>query len=169
MTLRRCLSLLLALLMIVSAVGVAFAAEDDDLSVYVLHHNVPDDGYDGPNLQYFSPYVTDFIFDGEPSYIQSNIFSLYNTVTGEVVPAYCTDIKVGAFPDKRYRRLNLEDSTFAASAAGQLRAIMLEGFYIVPISGESMEDHAQRVEQNLQELGAACGIDVGAAAAAAID
>ena len=158
MTLKRCLSLLLALLMMVSAVGVAFAAEDDDLSVYVLHHNVPDDSYDGPNLQYFSPYVTDFIFDGEPSYIQSNIFSLYNTVTGEVVPAYCTDIKVGAFPDKRYRRLNLEDSTFAASAAGQLRAIMLEGFYIVPISGESMEDHAQRVEQKLQELGAACGV-----------
>lgn len=161
MTLKRCLSLLLALLIALSATGFVFAADtadEDDLSIYVLNHNVPDDGYDGPNLQYFSPYVTNYTYEGQPSYIQNNIFSLYNTVTGEVVPTYCTDIKVGAFADHRYRRLNLEDSTFAASAAGLLRAIMLEGFYLAPISGESMEAHAVRVSQKLQELGAACGV-----------
>lgn len=160
MTLKRCMSLLMVLLVMLTLTGNAAlaATDEDDLSVYVLHHNVPDDGYDGPNLQYFSPYVTDYLFDGEPSYIQSNIFSLYNTITGEVVPAYCTDIKVGAFPDNRYRRLNLEDSTFAANSANQLRAIMRGGFYIVPIAGESEQDHAARVEQKLQELGNACGV-----------
>ena len=157
---RPVLSLLLAILLVVSVSVTAFAAEEDeDLSVYVYHHNVTDDDYDGPNLQYFSPYVTDFTFDDAPSYIQSNIFSLYNTLNGEVVPVYCTDIQVGAFPDHRYRRLNLEDSTFAASAAGHLRAIMLEGFYIVPISGESVDAHAVRVAEKLQELGKACGVE----------
>lgn len=159
--LKCTLSLLFAVLLVMSMTSAAFAAEttdDEDLSTYVLHHNVSDDDYDGPNLQYFSPYVTDYSFDGEPSYIQNNIFSLYNTVNGEVIPTYCTDIKVGALPDHRYRRQNLEDSTYAASAAGLLRAIILEGFYIVPDSNETMDDHAVRVAAKLQELGAAAGV-----------
>ena len=159
-TLKCMLSLLLAVLLVMSMTSAAFAEEaaDDDLSTYVLHHNVTDDDYDGPNLQYFSPYITDYSFDGSPSYIQNNIFSLYNTVNGEVIPTYCTDIKVGALPDHRYRRLNLEDSTYAASSAGLLRAIILEGFYIVPDSSETMDDHAVRVTAKLQELGAAAGV-----------
>lgn len=134
------------------------AEEEEDLSAYILNHNVADDGYNGPNLQYFSPYVTDYSFDGIPTYIQSNIYSLYNTVTGEVVPAYCTDIEVGAYADRRYRRQNLEDSTYAASAAGQLRAIVLNGFYLPPISGETEEAHATRVAEKLQALGEASGV-----------
>lgn len=160
MKILKCtLSLLLALLLTISMTLAAFAEEvTDDIDTYVLHHNVSDDDYDGPNLQYFSPYVTDYTFDSEPSYIQCNIFSLYNTINGEVIPTYCTDIKVGALPDHRYRRLNLEDSTYAASAAGQLRAIMLKGFYIIPEPDETMDDHAVRVAAKLQELGVAAGV-----------
>ena len=149
---KSVLSLLLAAVLLVSLTAVSFAAEEEDLSEYVLHHNVEGDGYDGPKLQYFSPYVTDYVFEGSPSYIQNNIFSLYNTVTKEVVPTYCTDIQVGALPDHRYRRQNLEDSTYAASAAGQLRAIVLEGFYLVPDSSETMDDHAVRVAEKLEKL-----------------
>lgn len=160
-TWKRVLSFMFVIALTMSLITVAFAAEitdEDDLSAYVLHHNVPDNGYDGPKFQYFSPYVTDFLFDGESSYIQSNIFSLYNTLNQQVIPTYCTDIKVGALPDHRYRRLNLEDSTYAASAAGLLRAIILEGFYLENIPSETMEEHAVRVEAKLQELGEACGV-----------
>ncbi len=157
--LKRALSILLAVLLIASLFSTAFAAEDEDKSTYVLHYGVADDGYDGPNLQYFSPYVTDYAIDGALSYIQSNIFSLYNTVTKEVVPAYCTDIEVGAYTNRIYRRQNLEDSTYAATSASLLRAIVLNGFYIPPISGESTEDHAVRVAEKLQVLGDACGVE----------
>jgi fimbrial isopeptide formation D2 family protein/LPXTG-motif cell wall-anchored protein len=152
------LVVLLSLLATMLPCSIAAVTEEEDLSTYVLHHNVSDDDYDGPNLQYFSPYVTDYIFEGTPSFIQSNIFSLYNTVNKEVIPTYCTDIKVGALPDHRYRRLNLEDSTYAAGAAGKLRAIVRNGFYIIPKVGESMEEHAARVAVKLEQLGAACGV-----------
>lgn len=158
---NRILCLLVAVVLIITAMTAvaANAADDDgDLSTYIYHHNVADDDYNGPNLQYFSPYVTDYTYDGAPSYIQSNIFSLYNTITKEVVPVYCTDIEVGALPDHRYRRQNLEDSTYAASAAGQLRAIMRNGFYIIAQSGETEEAHALRVAEKLQQLGKACGV-----------
>ena len=161
MKFRKCViafAAVLSLLTVMMPCTFAATTDDDDLSIYVLHHNVSDDDYDGPNLQYFSPYVTDYTFEGAPSYIQSNIFSLYNTVNKEVIPTYCTDIKVGALPDHRYRRLNLEDSTYAAGAAGKLRAIVREGFYIIPKSGESMDEHAARVAVKLQQLGAACGV-----------
>ena len=158
-TYRRLICTLLCILLTVSMIPTAFAAEEDDLSAYVYHHNVADDDYDGPNLQYFSPYVTDYTFDGNPTYIQNNIFSMYNTLNGEVIPVYCTDIEVGALPDHRYRRLNLEDSTYAASAAGHLRAILRNGFYVVPISGESDADHAARVAENIRQLGEAAGVE----------
>ncbi len=159
--LKRAMALLLSLFLLLSAMWTAFAEEGysyEEVDTYVLHHNVTDDDYDGPNLQYFSPYVTNYTFDGAPSYIQNNIYSLYNTTNKEVVPVYCTDIKVGAFPDHRYRRLNLEDSTYAANAAGRLRAIMRNGFYLMTQSGESMEDHAVRVAAKLRELGTASGV-----------
>ncbi len=159
---RRVLPMLLAVLLLMSASFAVFSSAADEeytpVYTYVLSYNVDDDGYDGANLQYFSPYVSDYIFDNSPSYIQSNIFSMYNTITNEVIPTYCTDIKVGALPDNRYRRLNLEDSTYAANAAGLLRAIVWNGFYIIPIANETMEAHAVRVDEKLQELGAAVGI-----------
>ena len=154
--LKRVLSLLIAAVLAMSMAGTVFAAEEyEETDEYVLNHNVSDDDYDDPRFQYFSPYITDYAYDGSPSYIQSNIFSLYNTITKEVIPAYCTDIKVGALPDHRYRRQNLEDSTHAAGSAGLLRAIVQEGFYIVPDSAQTTEEHAARVAEKLQELGKA--------------
>ena len=131
------LSLLLAVMLCCNFVMPVMAAEEEEESMdtYVLTYGVPESDYDGPNMQYFSTYVTDYIYDGQPTYIQNNIFSLYHTVTGEVVPAYCTDIKVAAAANNYYRRLNLEDSTYAASAAKKLRAIVLGGFYLAPIAG----------------------------------
>ena len=159
-TMRKMMSLLIAALLVMSLATTAFAADEyEEMDVYTLHHNVADDGYDGPNLQYFSPYVTDFAFDGQSSFIQSNIYSMYNTLNGEVIPVYCTDILVGAYADHRYRQLNLEDSTFAASASGKLRAIMRNGFYLENISGETTDAHAVRVEEELARLGAASGVE----------
>ena len=160
-SISRIYLLFLILLLVISAIPAttAKAADFGEADTYVLHYGVADDDYTGPNIQYFSPYVTDYIYDGTATYIQNNIFSLYNTVTKEVVPAYCTDIKVGAAVNNVYRRLNLEDSTYAASAAGRLRAVVRNGFYLVPIAGESMDAHKVRVQAKLAELGAAAGVE----------
>lgn len=159
---KSILSVILVAALLLGAAPTVFAEtvidSDGDPSTYVFHHNVKDDDYDGPNLQYFSPYVTDYACDGEPTYIQSNIYSMYNTLNGEVIPVYCCDIQVGALPDHRYRRLNLEDSTYSANASNQLRAIMQNGFYLLPVSGETTEEHGVRVSEKLQELGNACGV-----------
>lgn len=157
--LKRSLSLLLAVLLAVSATGYIFAAEpmaEDD--VYVLNYGVPDDDYTGPNMHYFSPYTIDYVYEDVANWSQIFVFSLYNTTNGEVVPAYCVDIKVGAQENSRYRRLNLEDSTYASTAAGQLRAIVMNGFYLPPIAGETAEQHNERAKQKLKELGEACGV-----------
>lgn len=158
---KTVVALTIVLALVVTMLCASFAAEmsEEDSKIYVLHHNVEGNGYTGPKFQYFSPYVTDYLFDGVPSYIQHNVFSLYNTVTGEVVPTYCTDIKVGALPDRHYRQLNLEDSTYAAASAGQLRSIVLNGYYLVPIKGETLDAHAVRSAQKLQELGDAAGVE----------
>ncbi|MBQ4316958.1 MAG: isopeptide-forming domain-containing fimbrial protein, partial [Clostridia bacterium] len=161
-TFKRVLSFMFAVMLILSVSNGIFSVSAEDevepLDAYVLHHNVPDNGYTGPRFQYFSPYVTDYTYDGTPSFIQNYIYTLYNTITGEVVPTYCTDIKVGALPDHRYRRLNLEDSTYAAGAAGQLRTIIRHGFYLENIPGESTAAHEARVNAKLTEIGNACGV-----------
>ncbi len=154
---KRFLILLMTMALTLSMIPVSFAVEDD--AVYVLNYGVADDGYDGPDMQYFSPYLTNYIYDDTPySYHQIYIFSLYNTVSGKVVPTYCTDILIGARKGSKYRRLNLEDSTFAAGSAGRLRAIVKNGFYVAERDGETKEEHALRVREDVQSLGNACGI-----------
>ncbi|MBE6927145.1 MAG: isopeptide-forming domain-containing fimbrial protein [Ruminococcaceae bacterium] len=158
-TLNRYLSFLLALVLTLSMASFALAeGEYSEVDPYIIHYNVPDNGYTGPRYQYFSPYVADYVYDGTSSRIQQYIFSLYNTVTTDVIPAYCTDITVGAYNDRRYRQQNLEDSTYAADAAQLLRSIVLHGFYIVPIPGETDEAHAARVEAKVKELEEAAGV-----------
>ncbi len=162
-TLKKSLSVLLAVLLMLSLVSASLAVEtteeDGDLDVYVLNHDVGGDGYDGPKRHYFSPYVPNYTYDDLDTYTQINIYTLYNTVTGAVIPAYCSDINVVASSGKRYRQLNLEDSTFAADAAETLRAIVLNGFYLETIEGETDAEHAVRVQQELQRLGQAVGIE----------
>ncbi len=155
----RLLALLMALLLVVSMTASVFAEEEEDTSAYIFDYNVADNGYTGPRYQYFSPYVVDFVFDDTPSYIQTYVFTLYNTLTGQVIPAYCTDITVGAYSDRHYRQQNLEDSTYAASSAELLRAIILNGFYLEPIEGETNEAHAARVAAKLQALSAVTGVE----------
>ncbi len=164
---RRILTLLLALLLTVSLLPSAFATEgengtDDEYDAtdaYIYHHDVPNNGYTGPRYQYFSPYYAYHYYDGEPrGYNTIFIYTIYNSVTGEVIPTYCTDIFTGAYSDNKYRRLNLEDSTYAASSGPLLRAIMLEGFYLPPHAGETMAAHNARAEAKLRDLGATVGV-----------
>ncbi|MBR6826257.1 MAG: SpaH/EbpB family LPXTG-anchored major pilin [Oscillospiraceae bacterium] len=160
--LKRSIAMLLTLVILLSAVPpfAVVGAEDeaDDLEAYVYLRTTVGDGFNIPNRQYFSPYMTNYTYEGGPTYIQCNIYSMYNTLTGRVIPTYCTDIDVGALPDHRYRRLNLEDSTYAATAAGLLRAMMYEGFYLPAIDGETMEEHKIRVDEELDRMRAAVGI-----------
>ena len=122
------LSAVLALALVLSMLTVpAFADETgyEPANSYVLNFNGV---YEGCKWQYFSPYWPAFTYDGSADYTQSISFTLYNTVSGEGFPTYCTDLIVGLDNGSNFRRLNLEDSTYAAGAAGLLRSVMLKGF-----------------------------------------
>ena len=130
----------------------AFAGETgyEPTETYVLNFNGV---YEGSKWQYFSPYWPAYTYDGKADYTQSISFTLYNTVSGEGFPTYCTDLVVGLDNDSDFRRLNLEDSTYAAGAAGLLRSVILQGFPSV----------------TAEELGRAAGVEgltVGEAVAA---
>ena len=105
----------------------AFADETgyEPTNSYALNYNGV---YEGSKWQYFSPYWPAFTYDGAADYTQSISFTLYNTVSGKGFPTYCTDLIVGLDSDSNFRRLNLEDSTYAAGAAGLLRSVMIKGF-----------------------------------------
>ncbi len=150
-----CIPLLFALF--VNALGAEIPAGEQ--ATYVLNHQVDGDNYNGPALQYFSPYRLACTLNRERITMKNCLFSLYNTTNDQVIPAYCSDITVLANSNYAYRRINLEDSTFAASAAGLIRAIVQNGFYIVPIDGESDEAHNLRVEQELARLGELAGVE----------
>ena len=91
--------------------------------------------------------------------IQAFVFTMYNKETQTHFPTYCTDIHVTAVQGSDYRRLNLEDSTFSSNVAGLIRAILINGFYIIPKAGESDADHAERVNKKVADLGAAAGVE----------
>ncbi len=157
---KRPVAVFLCVLLIVSLFAglmpMARAGGEED--TYVLHYQVDGDGYEGPELQYFSPYRLSCTLNRKSITMKNCIFSLYNTVNGEVIPVYCTDISVLAKENSAYRRINLEESTFAADAADMIRAIVYKGFYIPHVEGESEESHAIRVEQELKQLGEAAGV-----------
>ena len=152
--------LLLCLLLILPLLAYVQGEEavSGEQVTYVLNHRVDGDGYSGPDLQYFSPYRIAAVMDSKSIHMKNCIFSLYNTVNDEVIPVYCTDISVLANANYTYRRINLEDSTYAAGAAGEIRAIVRNGFYLSPIPGETDAEHAVRVKQELQRLGDAAGV-----------
>ncbi len=126
-TAKRSLALLLALVMALSMMAVIAAADEvyQPTDTYVLNYNGT---YSGPKWQYFSPYWPAFKYDGAGDYTQSIAFSLYNTRNGSVIVTYCTDLDTGLESNSNFRRLNLEDSTYAGAAAGVLRSIMLMGY-----------------------------------------
>ena len=157
---KKILSLLLAVLLILSAFPVAVsAAEVTESDTYVLNR----DG-NGEDLYFFqSPCMVGYDmnnqYGGNGVPIQVFIYTMYNAETGEHFPTYCADINVTAVQGANYRRMNLEDSTFSATAAGRIRAILDEGFYVVPAAGESEADFAARVAADTAALAEASGVE----------
>lgn len=77
---------------------------------------------------YFSPFTPLLTYNNTEVYGYSILFGLNNTYTGEISEiAYCTDMPVDAV-DANYQRLNLTDSTYAATHANKLRAIVLGSY-----------------------------------------
>lgn len=124
---KRTLAMLLALMLTCSMLATSVFADDGYTATdsYVLNYN---GAYKGSKWQYFSPYWPRFTYEGTDDYTQSISFSLYNTRNQKPFPVYCTDLETGLDDNSNFRRLNLEDSTYAGAAAGLLRSIVLNGF-----------------------------------------
>lgn len=156
LTLLLCIPLLLSLFADVSAAETTAGEQ----ATYVLTYDSDNDDYAGPELQYFTPYRVRYRMNNSSlKTMKTCIFSLYNTVDDSVLPVYCSDIDTMANSNFTYRRINLEDSTYAASAAGLIRAIVNHGFYLLPVEGETDAEHAARVAVELEALGAVAGVE----------
>lgn len=78
---------------------------------------------------YFSPFVPTLTYNGESVDGYSILFGLKDTKTNTISEiAYCTDMPVDAIDGTYYQRLNLTDSTYAATHADKLRAIVLNSY-----------------------------------------
>lgn len=124
------LALLTALIIAVSSFSLPVLADEipagyEAADTYVLNYNGV---YDGPKWQYFSPYMPAWIYNGQSDYNNTIAFTLYDTRSGNGFPVYCTDVAVGLDNNSDFRRINLEDSTYAGFAAGKLRSVYLHGF-----------------------------------------
>ncbi len=161
-SLKKIISFILSVLLIVSAVSSTVFAADTDVtesSTYVLNRDS-----NGDHLyQFQSPSKIGYDLDnkyGSPGVpIQAFVYTMYDTINNIYIPTYCCDINTTANPGTNYRRLNLEDSPFAGSSAGLIRAILTEGFYVLPENGESEAELAERVNEKAIQLGNAAGIE----------
>ena len=157
---KRILSLMLLVFLMLSMTSLpAFAAEVSESDTYVLNR----DG-NGEDLYFFqSPCMVGYDmnnqYGGNGVPIQVFVYTMYNSETGEHFPTYCADINVTAVQGANYRRMNLEDSSYSATASGMIRAILEEGFYVVPVDGESEADFAARVAAKTAALAAASGAE----------
>ncbi len=127
---NQLLALLMAVLLSLSLLGVPVHADEpgpgyEAAETYVLNYN---GAYPGSKWQYFSPYVPAWIYDGQADSNNTIAFTLYDTRNGNGFGVYCTDVAVGLHNDSDFRRINLEDSSYAGSAAGKLRSVYLHGF-----------------------------------------
>ena len=125
---KRLFSLMMVVIMMLSMtlnVSADTTTVTGEEATYVLNYNGQ---YTGPKWQYFSPYMPSWTYDDSFDYNNTISFSLYDTKNGDVFPVWCTDIDTGLDNNSNFRRLNLEDSTYASSSAGLLRSIMLKGF-----------------------------------------
>ena len=150
---RRSLLLLLVLALFVSVPLSASAATADD--TYILVRPANNSGY--YNKQYDSPYSGQYTYDGIPGRATVALYTMIRTNSSTIIPCYCIDITVPATQGIEYRRVNLEDSTYAGSVAGKVRAIMQEGFYVETPTDETT--HAAEIAEDLVRLGAAAGVD----------
>ncbi len=159
---KKMTSLILSLILILSVITMPVFADDaviTEHNTYVLNR----DGNGEPLYRYQSPCMIGYDFNnqygGNGVPIQAFVYTMYNAVTQKHFPTYCGDINITAVQGTDYRRLNLEDSSFSGNAAGKVRAILTEGFYIIPIDGESDADHAARVNAKTAELAKASGAE----------
>ena len=160
--LKRTLSLLLVLLLILSVMPTAFAQVLEEKDTYVLER--PDNPYfepteTRPNMQYASLYSADYTYDTKTTYIQPVLYSMYHTTTGVAIPTYCLDINVDAHNGVIYRRMNLEDSSYSSSSAGMIRAIMHKGFYVNGSDYDTDAAHKAAIASKLATLGTAAGVE----------
>lgn len=92
---------------------------------------------------YFSPFVPELTYNGNKVDGYSILFGLQNTYTGDILEtAYCTDLPVDAV-SADYQRLNLTDSTYAASHADKLRAIVLGSYPHISLDALSSASSVQ--------------------------
>ena len=154
-TFRRILVMMLLLSLVLSMVPGVTAADLTEEDTYVLNRDANGDAL----YQYQSCYALSHdynkIYGGAGKLTQVFVYTMYNRQSQVHIPAYCVDISVTAEQGWDYRRLNLEDSTYFGSAAGRMRAIVLEGFYIPA----GTADHDASVQAKLKTLGEASGVE----------
>lgn len=155
---KRILVLLLSVLLLMSMVPVggitAEEGEFTDEDVYVLDR----DRY-GTSLYFFqSPFKFNYSKAGKSAVTQIFVFSMHNTTTDEYFPTYCLDIGVVAPEGAVYRRMNLEDSPYSAGVSGMIRAIVKEGFYVVPSGNATLDEVAAMVSADTAALAEAAGV-----------
>lgn len=148
---RRIILFVLTLALVMSVIPAGLAVTKDES--YALYRT------DSPNMQYESLSPVNYTYLGGATYVQPAIYTMSNTENGNVIATYCLDIKVTAWSKKNYNRLNLEDSSYSASAANQIRAILLGGFYLNRAEGASDAEHANAVRAKVAELGEAAGVE----------
>lgn len=155
---NRLFSLFLALILVASTAVVSVSAAEGDY-VYVLDRAK----IDGSFYQYQSPYQVYYKFNGKTGYVTPvQVYKMQRleagAYTGEVILAYCMDININASLGADYRRMNLEDSPFSGSTAGQIRSILTHGFYLTHVADESDAAHQTRVDKKLAELRTKSGV-----------
>ena len=160
--LKRVFLCILAVSLLVCNIALPTTAADGDISeeeTYVLNR----DG-NGEQLYLFqSPSMLGYDLNNQYGYpgksVQAFVYTMYNSATDKHFPTYCVDIHVPAKQGANYRRLNLEDSSYSAAVSGVLRAILSEGFYIIPEKNESDTDLPARVSARTAALGKAAGVE----------
>lgn len=120
----------------------ASAAQEDP---YILTVPSPERSGEMP-YDYVTPFTVEHTVtraDGS-RYFSGSCSPVLFRLTGEAgsdITAYCADAAAGIQPGVRYRRINLEDSTyFNDLAAGKLRAVVQKSFPACQI--ETVQEHA---------------------------
>ena len=100
-TFRNLLALFLTLSLVISMIPGVFAGAERDsakeyipVDPYVYNYGIKENS--PHRYQYFSPYYAQHNYNNGEKQGRDQIFlyTIYNSVTGEVIPAYCTDILV---------------------------------------------------------------------------
>ena len=130
---KRIFAILLVFVLAASSLAGMRVQAQETSTAYVLHYDSPD----------AKPYLYGSRFEFKHSYNDPamgkgsvwthwncpEIFNLVSTADGSSIAAYCTDADTSTKSNTRYRRINLEDSSYhAAGAAEKLRSILLNSF-----------------------------------------